>query len=129
MDTNPSSQLGLMFTSLGYCITHISNLGFIIFNMAASCLQWGYMLLPNLKEIHLVKKIRKIVYKNYILKNSFIKLIKMLKGIKYEQCRLDMRKHLFSQGAINKWNKLSNDYANTSSKNMFTNNICKQGSH
>ena len=75
------------------------------------------------------EKNQKNCLQNYILKNSFIKLIKMLKGIKYEQCWLDMRKHLFSQGVINKWNKLSNDYANTSSKNMFTNNICKQGSH
>ena len=40
-----------------------------------------------------------------------------------EQCRLEMRKHPFSQRVINEWNKLSNDCINASSVNMFKNRI------
>ena len=40
-----------------------------------------------------------------------------------EQCRLDMRKYSFSQRVINEWNKLPNDYVNTSSVNTFKNRI------
>ena len=40
-----------------------------------------------------------------------------------EQCRLDMRKHSFSQRVINEWNKLPNDCINASSVNMFKNRI------
>ena len=40
-----------------------------------------------------------------------------------EQCRLDMRKDSFSQRVLNEWNKLSNDWVNASSVNMFNNRI------
>ena len=40
-----------------------------------------------------------------------------------EQCRLNMRKHSFSQRVINEWNKLPNDGVNASSVNMFNNRI------
>ena len=40
-----------------------------------------------------------------------------------EQCRLDMRKYVFSQRVINEWNKLPNDCVNASSVNMFKNRI------
>ena len=36
-----------------------------------------------------------------------------------DQCRLDIRKHLFSQRTINEWNKLSTDCVTASSVNMF----------
>ena len=39
-----------------------------------------------------------------------------------EQCRLDMRKHSFSQEG-DKWNKPSNDCVNTSRANMSKNRI------
>ena len=40
-----------------------------------------------------------------------------------EQCRLDMRKYSFSQSKINDTNKLSDDFANACSVNMFKNTI------
>ena len=40
-----------------------------------------------------------------------------------DQCRLDIRKHSFSQRTINKWNKLSTDCVTTSSVNMFKNKV------
>ena len=40
-----------------------------------------------------------------------------------EQCRLDVRKYSFSQRPINEWNKLSSDYVNASSVNIFKNKI------
>ena len=40
-----------------------------------------------------------------------------------EQCRLDMRKHPFSQRVINEWNILPTDCVNTSTVNMFKNRI------
>ena len=36
-----------------------------------------------------------------------------------EQCRLDIRKYLFSQKTIKEWNKLSTNCVNTSSMNMY----------
>ena len=36
-----------------------------------------------------------------------------------DQCRLDIRKHSFSQRTINKWNKLSTDCVTASSVNMY----------
>ena len=36
-----------------------------------------------------------------------------------DQCRLDIRKYLFSQRTINEWNKLSTDCVTASSVNMF----------
>ena len=36
-----------------------------------------------------------------------------------DQCRLDIRKHSFSQRTINEWNKLSTDCVTASSVNMF----------
>ena len=39
------------------------------------------------------------------------------------QCRLDIRKYLFSQRTINEWNKLSTDYVTASSVNMFKNKV------
>ena len=40
------------------------------------------------------------------------------------QCRLDIRKHSFSQRTINEWNKLSTDCVVTaSSVNMFKNKV------
>ena len=38
-----------------------------------------------------------------------------------DQCRLDIRKHSFSQRTINEWNKLSTDCV--SSVNMFKNKV------
>ena len=38
-----------------------------------------------------------------------------------DQCRLDIRKHSFSQRTINEWNKLSTDCVTASSVNMFKN--------
>ena len=40
-----------------------------------------------------------------------------------DQCRLDIRKHLFSQRTINEWNKLSTDCVTASSVNMFKNKV------
>ena len=40
-----------------------------------------------------------------------------------DQCRLDMRKHSFSQKTINEWNKLSTDCVTASSMNMFKNKV------
>ena len=40
-----------------------------------------------------------------------------------DQCRLDIRKHSFSQRTINKWNKLSTDCVTASSVNMFKNKV------
>ena len=40
-----------------------------------------------------------------------------------DQCRLDIRKHSFSQRAINEWNKLSTDCVTASSVNMFKNKV------
>ena len=37
-----------------------------------------------------------------------------------DQCRLDIRKHSFSQRTINEWNTLSTDF---SSVNMFKNKV------
>ena len=38
-----------------------------------------------------------------------------------DKCRLDIRKHSFSQMTINEWNKLSTDCVIASSMNMFKN--------
>ena len=40
-----------------------------------------------------------------------------------DQCRLDTRKHSFSQRTINEWNKLSTDCVTASSVNMFKNKV------
>ena len=40
-----------------------------------------------------------------------------------DQCRLDIRKHSFSQRTINEWNKLSSDCVTASSVNMFKNKV------
>ena len=40
-----------------------------------------------------------------------------------DQCRLDIRKHSFSQRTINEWNKLSTDCVTASSLNMFKNKV------
>ena len=40
-----------------------------------------------------------------------------------DQCRLDIRKHSFSQRTINEWNKLSTDRVTASSVNMFKNKV------
>ena len=40
-----------------------------------------------------------------------------------DQCRLDVRKYLFSQRTINEWNKLSTDCITGSSVNMFKNKV------
>ena len=42
-----------------------------------------------------------------------------------DQCRLDIRKHLFSQRTANEWNRLSTDRVNTSSVNIFKNKFDK----
>ena len=42
--------------------------------------------------------------------------------VKY-QCRLDIRKYLFSQRTIDEWNKLSTDCVTASSMNMFKNKV------
>ena len=42
-----------------------------------------------------------------------------------DQCRLDIRKHSFSQRTINEWNKLSTDCLTASSENMFKNKVDK----
>ena len=40
-----------------------------------------------------------------------------------DQCRLDIRKHSFSQRTIKEWNKLSTDCVTASSVNMFKNKV------
>ena len=40
-----------------------------------------------------------------------------------DQCRLEIRKHSFSQRIINEWNKLSTDCVTASSVNMFKNKV------
>ena len=40
-----------------------------------------------------------------------------------DQCRLDIRKYLFSQKTINEWNKVSTDCITASSMNMFKNKV------
>ena len=40
-----------------------------------------------------------------------------------DQCRLDIRKHSFSQRTINEWNKLSTDCVTARSVNMFKNKV------
>ena len=49
-------------------------------------------------------------------KGHEVKLVK-------DQCRLDIRKHSFSQRTINEWNKLSTDCVTASSVNMFKNKV------
>ena len=46
-----------------------------------------------------------------------------------DQCRLDIRKHSFSQRTINGWNKLSMDCVTASGVNMFKNKVdtCQEG--
>ena len=50
---------------------------------------------------------------------SHSRRIKLVK----DQCRLDIRKHSFSQRTINEWNKLSTDCVTASSVNMFKNKV------
>ena len=50
------------------------------------------------------------------LEEHEVKLVK-------DQCRLDIRKHSFSQRTINEWNKLSTDCVTASSVNMFKNKV------
>ena len=40
-----------------------------------------------------------------------------------DQCRLDIRKYLFSQRTINEWNILSMDFVTASNVNMFKNKV------
>ena len=40
-----------------------------------------------------------------------------------DQCRLDIKKYLFSQKTINEWNKLSTDCVTASSMNIFKNKV------
>ena len=40
-----------------------------------------------------------------------------------DQCRLDIRKHSFSQRTINEWNKLSTNCVTASRVNMFENKV------
>ena len=40
-----------------------------------------------------------------------------------DQCRLNIRKHSFSQRTINEWNKLSTDCVTASNRNMFKNKV------
>ena len=40
-----------------------------------------------------------------------------------DQCKLDIRKHSFSQRTINEWNKLSTDCVTASNVNMFKNKV------
>ena len=40
-----------------------------------------------------------------------------------DQCRLDIRKHSFSQRTIHEWNKLSTDCVTASSVNIFKNKV------
>ena len=44
-----------------------------------------------------------------------------------DQCRLDIKKHSFSQRTINEWNKLSTDCVTASSVNMFKNKVISGG--
>ena len=46
-----------------------------------------------------------------------------MKKIVKDQCRLDIRKHSFSQRTMNEWNKLSTDCVTASSVNMFKNKV------
>ena len=64
---------------------------------------------------------RNITYKGKKLiiplyKGHEVKLVK-------DQCRLDIRKHSFSQRTINEWNKLSTDCVTASSMTMFKNKV------
>ena len=52
------------------------------------------------------------------LKGVIVK-VKLVK----DQCRLDIRKHSFSQRTINEWNKLSTYCVTASSVNMFKNKV------
>ena len=67
-------------------------------------------------------------YEN-IDRNMFFSLKKDSRTRGYEvklvkdQCRLDIRKHSFSQRTINEWNKLSTDCVTASSVNMFKNKV------
>ena len=67
-------------------------------------------------------------YEN-IDRNMFFSLKKDSRTIGHEvklvkdQCRLDIRKHSFSQRTINEWNKLSTDCVTASSVNMFKNKV------
>ena len=45
------------------------------------------------------------------------------KNIVKDQCRLDIRKHSFSQRTINEWNELSTDCVPASSVNMLKNKV------
>ena len=68
------------------------------------------------------------VYEN-IDRNIFFLLKKDSRTRGYEvtlvkdQCRLDIRKYLYSQRTINKWNKLYTNCVNASNVNMFTNKV------
>ena len=67
-------------------------------------------------------------YEN-IDRNMFFSLKKDSRSRRHEvnlvkdQCRLDIRKHSFSQWTINEWNKLSTDCVTASSVNMFKNKV------
>ena len=54
--------------------------------------------------------------KDSITRGHEVKLVK-------DQCRLDIRKHSFSQRTINEWNKLSTDCVTASNVNMFKNKV------
>ena len=43
-----------------------------------------------------------------------VAVVKELRKVVWEECRLDMKKYTFSQRVINKWNGLSNNCVNTS---------------
>ena len=45
---------------------------------------------------------------------------KTLSRVTTEQCNMDVGNYQFSDGTINKLNKIDNDYVNASSVNMFT---------
>ena len=58
------------------------------------------------------------IYDNTCTTRNYAR-IKLVK----DRCRLDIRKHSFSQRTINEWNKLSTDCVTASSVNMFKNKV------
>ena len=83
------------------------------------------------QHCHGARQLRSSVFYYYenIDRNMFFSLKKDSRTRGHEvklvkdQCRLDIRKHSFSQRTINEWNKLSTDCVTASSVNMFKNKV------
>ena len=68
---------------------------------------------------------KNILIEIYILLRKYSRTRRHEAALVKDQCRLGNRKYFFSHTIINDWNKLSTDYVNASSVNMFKNKVDK----